>query len=278
MSVSTDPTLRSIEVDLLLEGIFRRYGYDFRQYSRPSLIRRIERGLEREGLQRTTQLLDLVINDNVAMNRFVEAITVHTTSMFRDPDVYAGIRGKVVPLLRTYPFARIWVAGCSSGEEVYSLAIVLHEAGLLERVRIYATDISDTILDKARQGVLSLSHMRDSTQAYIQAGGKEEFSQYYLADASHAIFRSHLRRNVIFSQHNLATDQTFNEFQLIMCRNVNIYFTEELQRRVFTLMHESLAALGVLVLGRKESLRGVSHAEEYEEMVPSLRIFRKKGK
>lgn len=276
--IPAEPDLRGIEVDLLLEGVFRRYGYDFRNYARPSLHRRITRALERESLVRVTQLLDLVLSDPTAMLRFVESISVHTTSMFRDPEVYAALRTKVVPLLRTYPFVRIWVAGCSSGEEVYSLAIVLHEEGLLERVRIYATDISDAILERARQGILPLQHMRDHTHAYLQAGGKEDFSQYYLTDASHAILRAHLRRNMVFSQHNLASDQTFNEFQLILCRNVNIYFAEALQRRVFALVHDSLASFGVLVLGRKESLRGSQHAAEYEEMVPSLRIYRKRGK
>lgn len=273
-----DANLREIEVDLLLEGIFRLYGYDFRDYARPSLFRRINRALEREGLERFTQLLDRVLTDPMAMTRLIESISVHTTSMFRDPEVYAAIREKVVPILRTYPFARIWVTGCSSGEEVYSLAILLTEEGVYDRVRIYATDISDPILDRARQGIMPLHNMREYTHAYQLAGGREDFSQYYLTDASHAIMRSHLRRNVVFSQHNLASDQAFNEFHLVMCRNVNIYFAEPLQRKVFSLIHQSLAPFGVLVLGKKESLRGSPNAAEYEELVPSHRIYKKKGK
>ena len=173
-----DANAREIEVDLLLEGIFRLYGYDFREYARPSLFRRISRALEREGLVRFTQLLDLVLSDPPAMARLIESISVHTTSMFRDPDVYSSIREKVVPILRTYPFARIWVTGCSSGEEVYSLAILLAEEGVYDRVRIYATDISDAILDQARQGIFPLPHMREYTHAYQLAGGREDFSRY----------------------------------------------------------------------------------------------------
>lgn len=272
--VGGSPT-RELEIELLLEGIYRRYGYDFRNYARASLQRRIKRALDQEGLGRVSALLDRVLHDPTAMARFVETVAVHTTSMFRDPEVYLALRNRVVSHLRTYPFLRIWVAGCSSGEELYSIAILLEEEGLYERCRIYATDISDGVLEKARRGIFPLSQMRDYTAAYQLAGGREDFSTYYLTDRAHAILRSHLRRNVVFSQHNLATDQVFNEFHLVLCRNVNIYFDDTLQGRVFDLIHESLARFGVLVLGRRESLRGNPRARAYEELGAGLRVFRK---
>ena len=275
MSQPGDQGLKDLEVDLLLEGIFRRYGYDFRNYARPSLQRRIKKILDFEGITRVTTLLDRILHDPAAMGRFVETLAVHTTSMFRDPEVYALLRKKVVAHLRTYPFLRVWVAGCSTGEEVYSLAILLKEEGLYDRCRIYATDMSDAVLERARQGILPIGVMRDYTLAYQQAGGREDFSAYYLTDHAHAIVRANLRKNVVFSQHNLATDEVFNEFHLIFCRNVNIYFNNTLQSRVFDLIHGSLTPFGILGLGKKENLRGNAFVEAYEEIEPGLRLFRK---
>lgn len=275
MSSGADPSLKELEVDLLLEGIFRRYGYDFRHYARASLLRRLRKVLDLEGITRTTTLLDRLLHDPAAMGRFVETLAVHTTSMFRDPEVYRLLRKKVIAHLRTYPFLRVWLAGCSTGEEVYSLAILLKEEGLYDRCRIYATDISDAVLERARRGIFPISAMRDYTLAYQQAGGREDFSSYYLTDQAHAIVRANLRRNVIFSQHNLATDEVFNEFQLIFCRNVNIYFDATLQARVFDLIHGSLTPFGILGLGKKESLRGNRYAEAYEEIEPGLKLYRK---
>ncbi len=275
MAPSSEQGLKDLEVDLLLEGIFRRYGYDFRNYARASLLRRLQKIQDMEGISRITTLLDRILHDPAAMGRFVESLAVHTTSMFRDPDVYMLVRKKVVAHLRTYPFLRIWVAGCSTGEEVYSLAILLKEEGLYDRCRIYATDMSDAVLDRARRGILPISTMRDYTLAYQQAGGREDFSSYYLTDNAHAIVRANLRKNVIFSQHNLATDEIFNEFHLIFCRNVNIYFNVTLQTRVFDLINGSLTPFGILGIGKKESLRGNPHADVYEEIEPGLRVFRK---
>ncbi len=270
-----DAALKEIEVDLLLEGVFRRYGYDFRNYARSSLLRRIRKVMDSERLGRVSALLDRILHDSSAMARFIETLAVHTTSMFRDPEVYLALRKKIVSHLRTYPFLRIWVAGCSTGEEVYSLAILLKEEGLYERCRIYATDISDAILERARRGVFPIGSMRDYTLAYQQAGGREDFSTYYLTDQAHAMIRTHLRKNVIFSQHNLATDEVFNEFHLVFCRNVNIYFDTPLQSRVFSLIHGSLTPFGILGIGKKESLRGNPYAEAYEEIEPGLRLYRK---
>lgn len=275
MAQASEQGLKDLEVDLLLEGIFRRYGYDFRNYARPSLLRRLKKIQDMEGISRITTLLDRVLHDPAAMGRFVESLAVHTTSMFRDPDVYMLLRKKVVAHLRTYPFLRIWVAGCSTGEEVYSLAILLKEEGLYDRCRIYATDMSDAVLDRARRGILPISAMREYTLAYQQAGGREDFSSYYLTDNAHAIVRANLRKNIIFSQHNLATDEIFNEFHLIFCRNVNIYFNVTLQTRVFDLINGSLTAFGILGIGKKESLRGNPYADAYEEIELGLRVFRK---
>lgn len=275
MGPVADASLKDLEVDLLLEGIFRRYGYDFRNYARASLNRRLKKVLDLEGITRITTLLDRLLHDPAAMGRFVETLAVHTTSMFRDPDVYRLMRKKIVVHLRTYPFLRVWVAGCSTGEEVYSLSILLQEEGLYDRCRIYATDISDAVLERARRGIFPISAMREYTQAYQQAGGREDFSSYYLTDQAHAIVRTHLRKNIIFSQHNLATDEVFNEFQLVFCRNVNIYFDAQLQRRVFELIHGSLTPFGILGIGKKESLRGNPFADAYEEVEPGMRLFRK---
>jgi chemotaxis protein methyltransferase CheR len=216
-----------------------------------------------------------LLHDPDAAMRFVAAVSVHTTAMFRDPEVYRFLRSEVIPLLRTYPFARIWHAGRSSGEEVYSLAILLEEEGIYDRCRVYATDISDSILDRARQGVFTLRAMREHTRAYLAAGGTRDFSSYYLADHDFAVFRSSLRRQLVFSQHNLVCDSAFNEFQLIVCRNVLLYFDQTLRARAHALFHGSLSNFGILVLGKKESLRFTELAPSYQEMQEGTRIYRK---
>jgi chemotaxis protein methyltransferase CheR len=267
--------LESLEIDLLLRGIARRYGYDFRQYARASLTRRIRQIMEREGASSVSALLERVLHDQLAMARFVEDISVHTTSMFRDADVYRALRREVIPLLRTYPFVRIWHAGCSTGEEVYSLAILLHEEGLYDRCRIYATDISDRVLERARKGIFPLRVIRESTSAYRIAGGQRDFSSYYVADREHAIFRAGLRKQILFSQHNLVSDGTFNEFNLVMCRNVLIYFDQQLRDRAHELFHASLSNFGILALGKKESLRFTRLEPHYQELGDNLRIYRR---
>ena len=275
MSAANARKLESIEIDLLLTGIAERYGYDFRHYAQASMTRRVRDAMRHEGVTTPSALLSLVLHQPEAMLRFVERIAVHTTSMFRDTDVYQALRSEVVPLLKTYPFVRIWHAGCSTGEEVYSLAIVLHEEGLYDRCRIYATDISDRVLERAKAGIFPLHLMRDYTAAYHRAGGREDFSSYYKADRAYALFRKALGRNVIFAQHNLACDHAFNEFQLIMCRNVLIYFDQSLRERAHELFHGSLSKFGVLVLGRKESLR-FSHIEpHYRELEAGSKIYRR---
>jgi chemotaxis protein methyltransferase CheR len=267
--------VEALEIELLLEGIAKRYGYDFRGYARASLTRRIRHAARREGVETISALQEKVLHDPNAMARFVEGIAVHTTSMFRDSDVYRALRSEVIPLLRTYPFIRIWHAGCSSGEEVYSLAILLHEDGLYDRCRLYATDFSDAVVERARRGIFSLPAIRQHTVAYQQAGGVRDFSTYYETDASHAVIRQWLRRNAIFSQHNLVCDQAFNEFHLIMCRNVMIYFDMALRNRVHDLLFNSLTKFGILSIGKKETLHATPYEDRFEEMGANLKVYRR---
>jgi chemotaxis protein methyltransferase CheR len=267
--------VEEIEVALLLEAIFRRYGFDFREYAPASLRRRLWRRAHAEGLQTLSALQDRVLRDPACMERLLLDLSISVTAMFRDPSFYVALREKIVPLLRTYPFARIWVAGCSTGEEVYSLAIVLDEQELLARTRIYATDINEEVLRRARDGVIRLDKMQEYTQNYVQAGGTRAFSEYYLASYDDAQIERRLLENVVFAQHNLVSDRSFNEFQLIVCRNVMIYFDRALQDRVLTLFDDSLATLGVLALGHKETLRYSVLADRYEELDGYEKLFRK---
>ncbi len=274
-SQANDRKLVAIEIELLLTGLAEHYGYDFRNYARASLTRRIRRALQVEGLSSVSALQCKLLHDEVAAMRFVASIAVHTTAMFRDPEVYAALRTEVVPLLRTYPFVRIWHAGCSSGEEVYSLAILLEELGLYDRCRIYATDLSDSVLERARQGIVPLHAMRTHTRTYQKAGGTRDFSSYYTTDDRNAVFHKSLRRQMVFSQHNLVSDSVFNEFQLIICRNVLLYFDDTLRDRVHETLHSSLGRLGVLVLGKKECLTFTRFDERYRELADGLRIYRR---
>lgn len=267
--------LELIEIELLLSAITRRYGYDFRNYAPASLRRRIRRILAREGVGTISELQSRILRDPYCMQRFVTNLAVSVTSMFRDPVFYLAFRQQVVPLLRTYPFIRLWHAGCSTGEEVYSIAIVLHEAGLYDRCRIYATDLSDELLDRARSGIYSLSHMREFTHNYLRAGGENDFSSYYTADHKNAILRADLRRHIVFSQHNLVSDGSFNEFHVILCRNVMIYFDMVLRDRVHRLLYESLGMFGILGLGLKESLRYTPHETCYEALEPAVHLYRR---
>jgi chemotaxis protein methyltransferase CheR len=195
--------------------------------------------------------------------------------MFRDPDFYRVFRQEVVPLLRTYPFIRIWHAGCSTGEEVYSAAIVLEEEGLLDRARIYATDINDSVLKQAKTGIFPLNRMQEYTENYIKAGGERSFSEYYTAMYDGALFSPSLTRNTVFSQHNLVTDRSFSEFHMVFCRNVLIYFDRTLQDRVHSVFYDSLVTLGILALGSKESLRFSQYEDCYEMLHVKERIYRK---
>jgi chemotaxis protein methyltransferase CheR len=267
--------LEKIELDCLLEAVYRRYGFDFREYAPASLRRRVNRRVKLEGLPSISALQDQLLRDAEVMQRLLLDLSINVTAMFRDPTFHLALREHVVPLLRTYPFTRIWVAGCSTGEEVYSLAILLEEEALYDRARIYATDLNENVLERARLGVFPLAKMQDYTRNYIGAGGKRSFSDYYTSGYDGAAFDRSLMRNVVFAQHNLAMDRSFNEFHVIFCRNVMIYFERGLQERVFELFDDSLARLGILALGHKESLRASAHAEKYEELDGVERLYRK---
>jgi chemotaxis protein methyltransferase CheR len=267
--------LEEIELSLLLEGIFRQYGFDFREYAPASLRRRVWRRIHAEGLSTISGLQDRLLHDPACMERLLLDLSINVTAMFRDPGFYSAFRQKVVPMLRTYAFTRIWIAGCSTGEEVYSLAILLLEEGLYDRTRIYATDINEAVLGQARAGVFPLDKMREYTQNYINAGGSRPFSEYYLAKYDGAQFQRSLIDNVVFAQHNLVSDRSFNEFNVIVCRNVMIYFDRTLQERVHRLFYESLVTFGILGLGHRESIRQSPYEARYEELEPVEKLYRK---
>lgn len=269
-------SLEDIEAGVLLDAIHRHYGFDFREYSPASMRRRLHKRREDEGLATLSQLQDLVLHDTAAMERLLLGLSINVTAMFRDPGFYTAFREHVVPLLRTYPYFRIWDAGCSTGEETYSLAILLHEEGLLERARIYATDMNEAVLERARSGIFPIDHMKEHTANYVRAGGTAAFSDYYLARYEGALFHRFLNEQIVFARHNLVTDGAFNEFHVVICRNVMIYFDANLQTRVHGLFHDSLVRRGVLALGAKESLRFTPFEDRYEDLDPTWRIYRKR--
>ena len=272
---ASGPDTESIEIDLLLEAAYRRYGFDFRDYARASIKRRIWKRARAERVDTITRLTDLVLHSPACMERLLLDLSVHVTSMFRDPRFFQVFREKVVPVLRTYPFIRVWNAGCSTGEEVYSIAILMREEGLYDRCRIYATDMNEAVLQRAKEGIFPLRSTRDYTASYQKAGGRRSFSEYYTARYDSAILRPSLRDNVVFSQHNLVTDGSFNEFNAVLCRNVMIYFGKELQARVHGLLHESLGVFGYLGIGRRESLKFTPYEGCYEQVDAEEKIYRR---
>ena len=267
--------LEDLELRLLLDSVYEHYGYDFRGYARSSLKRRVWRRVTEERLETITGLTERVLHDPAALERMLVDLSISVTSMFRDPAFYLALRTKVVPLLRTYPFIRVWNAGCATGEETFSLAILLREEGLGDRTRIYATDINDSVLRQAKVGEFSLEKMREYTEQYIQGGGKQAFSDYYKVYGEKVHFDPTLVDQVVFAQHNLVSDAAFNEFHLIVCRNVMIYFDRELQEKVHALLHNSLIRRGVLALGQKESVRFTSYADAYDEIDAHEKIYRR---
>lgn len=269
------PDLEDIEVSLLIEGLYRYCGFDFRNYAVSSLKRRIWNLVQAEKLSTISGLQEKLFHDPACLERFLLGVSVNVTAMFRDPSFYLAFRRHVIPILRTYPFVRIWHAGCSSGEEVYSLAILLEEEGLYSRCQIYATDMNEVVLQKAAAGIFPLRLMQEYTQNYIRAGGKRSFSEYYTANSDSAIFRASLREKVIFSPHNLVTDGSFNEFNVILCRNVLIYFNQTLQNQVHQLLHDSLTHFGILGLGHRESLKTKAIESRYGQLVKGEKLYRR---
>jgi chemotaxis protein methyltransferase CheR len=270
-----DPALEKIEIELLLEAVYRHYGFDFRSYAYSSLRRRLWKRIHAEGLSTISALQDRVLHDSETLERLLDDLSVSVTAMFRDPTFYLTFRERAIPVLRTYPFIRVWHAGCSTGEEVYSMAILLQEEGLYDRARIYATDMNETVLRRARGGIFPLDRMQEYTENYIRAGGRRSFSEYYTAGYDGALFSPALLKNVVFAQHNLVTDRSFSEFNAILCRNVLIYFDKALQSRVHRLFYDSLTTFGVLGLGSKETLRFSKFESCYEQLVSGEKLYRK---
>ena len=272
--MSTDRNL-DIEIRLLIEAIYLKYSYDFRNYSGASVKRRVLHALRQFECRTVTALQERVLHDPGMFMQLLQYLTIPVSEMFRDPGHFLALRQEVVPLLRTWPSIKVWIAGCSTGEEVYSMAILLREEGLLERTILYATDINPRSLEKAKQGIYPMGNMQGYAENYRKAGGRGDFADYYNAAYGSAIMDSSLRENVTFADHSLATDSVFSEVQLVSCRNVLIYFDNDLQDRALGLFHESLCHRGFLLLGSKESVDFSAYAERFEPLVRPERIFRK---
>ena len=263
------------DIALILAEVLTLYGYDFSNYSKASLRRRINRIVNKENIVSIAEFRYKLVHDELYFNHFLEEVTVNVTEMFRDPIFFKSLRENVLPLLKTHPIIRIWHAGCSTGEEVYSLAILLKEEGLLERTLLYATDINQHVLESAQSGAFSIENMTEYTRNYIKSGGKKDFSSYYSAKYGKAIFSSELKNRMVFSTHNLVTDQSFNEFNLIVCRNVLIYFNPLLQNKVVNLFSDSLSESGHLALGSKESIRFTTIESNFKNVDIKQKIWQK---
>jgi chemotaxis protein methyltransferase CheR len=274
---TSDSKLEALEIELLAEAVFRCYGYDFREYAPDSLARRIRGLMRAEEVATVSGLQEKVLHDPACLERLLPALLVNVTSLFRDPGFFLAFRNKVAPLLRTYPFVRIWHAGCSTGEEVYSMAVLLEEEGLYDRCRLYGTDMNATALQRAQEGIFPVGVVKGYAANYCAAGGKSAFSDYYTVCSGVANFRSSLKRNMLFSHHNLTIDQSFNEFNVILCRNVMIYFKKSLQQRVHQLLHDSMAPFGVLGLGSSENLQFTPHEDKYEPLESGGKLYRRIG-
>jgi chemotaxis protein methyltransferase CheR len=266
----------AVELELLLAGIARQYGYDFSGYARPALAGRVRQVLFEEGLSTISALQERLLREPPALERFVERVTARATSAFPNPDQALAIRRDVVPLLRTYPFVRVWHVGCAGGEEIYSTAILLHEEGLYDRAHVYATDVSAANLTRARAATFDLGAVIDDAEAARRAGCRNELASYYTVAGERAEIRPELRRNVIFSQHDLVCDDVFNEFQLIVCRNVLNAFDRDLRDRAHEVLYRSLCNFGVLALGSRESLQGTPFGERYQSLGSGLGLYRRR--
>jgi chemotaxis protein methyltransferase CheR len=264
-----------IEISLLLEGINLKYGFDFRHYVRSSIHRRILKLMKLNNLATITSVLERVIHDPDYMDTVLNIFSVKVTEMFRDPRFFETFRLKVIPILRSYPEIRIWHAGCATGEEAYSMAILIREEGLAEKTQIYATDFNEEAIEKAKLGAFPLKRMQLFTKNYLQAGGIKEFSEYYATDHKLAYFDSSLKGMITFARHNLVTDGSFNEFHVILCRNVLIYFDTSLKNKAHNLFYDSLIPNGFLGLGNKESLLSIEKEQYYKDVASAERIFQK---
>ena len=264
-----------IEIDLILQAIYQKYGYDFRDYAKASIRRRLRYRLSQSNLKTISEMQHKLINDKKFFDRLLLDLTINVTEMFRDPTFFKVLREIVISELKKQPFIKVWHAGCSSGEEIYSTAILLKENGMYESSLIYATDTNELVLDKAKSGIFPIEKMKDFTVNYRKAGGLASFADYYTARYDNAIMDNSLKKNIVFSNHNLVTDSVFGEMDLIMCRNVLIYFNRELQERVFRLFRDSLRPGGFLCLGSKETVRFSSLSEDFENVIENEKIYRR---
>jgi chemotaxis protein methyltransferase CheR len=264
------------EISSLLEAVFQKYGYDFRQYSQAHIRRRITNRMEMSGLEDISQMQSKILNDELFAALFLQDLSITVTEMFRDPGFYKSLRENVIPILKTYPFIKIWHAGCSTGEEAYSMAIILQEEGLYERTTIYATDFNQQALNQAKEGIFSFAMIKEYTANYQLSGGIEPFSNYYVSNYDNVIMNQSLKKNIVWANHNLVTDSVFAEVHLVLCRNVLIYFDINLQNKVQNIFYNSLINGGVLCLGSKESIQFTDLHHKYIELDKKHRIFKKK--
>ena len=275
---SVNEVRKKVELNIqgLLEAIYHTYGYDFRNYSEAHIKRRVMNRMAMSGIKDITELQAKVLNEEAFASILLQDLSINVTEMFRDPGFYRSFRENVIPILKTYPFLKIWHAGCATGEEAYSVAILLQEEGLYDRTTIYATDFNQQALSQAKEGIFPSKMMKEYTANYQLSGGKESFSDYYTSNYDSVIMNKSLKRNIVWANHNLVTDSVFAEVHVILCRNVLIYFDKNLQNKVQRLFHDSLINGGILCLGSKEGIRFTDLAEEYAELDKKQRIFKKK--
>ncbi len=269
-------SIENIEIQLLLQAIYMRYGYDFRNYAKASIKRRILHTLSQSDLKSISEIQQKILYDEQFFSSLLLNLSINVTEIFRDPSFFRAVREKIIPILRKEPFIKVWHAGCATGEEVYSMAIILKEEGLYERTQVYATDFNQDVLKKAKDGIYPISRMKKYTRNYKKAGGLSSFADYYTARYDNAIMENSLKENIVFADHNLGTDMVFGEMNLIFCRNVLIYFTRDLQNRVIRLFRDSLCDGGLLCLGSKESIRFSEYSSDFEDIALGEKIYKKR--
>ncbi|MCB0395048.1 MAG: protein-glutamate O-methyltransferase CheR [Flavobacteriales bacterium] len=276
MEVVSKPDINDIEIPLLLEAIFQRYGYDFRSYSKAHVKRRILQRLRLSGLESVSMLQHRVLADPSFASEVLKDLSINVTEMFRDPKFYAAVREKVVPLLKTWSYCKIWHAGCSTGEEVYSMAILLSEEGVYDRTQLYATDFNYDVVKQAREGIYPIQQMKRHAMNYVSSGARASFTDHFYAKYDSAIMNNNLKKNIVWAHHNLVTDGDFTETNMIVCRNVLIYFNKDLQNKVIRLFHQSLVRGGILCLGHKETLMFSEYGKYFEALDEGQRIYKKR--